>query len=386
MTTAIHLALAEIWRNRGRFVLFSLVVALITVLILFVAALGEGLGTGNREFIEKLNAELIVYQDTARLSIASSRVEGDTQRAVRYVDGVRDVGAVGFSSAAVVLADDPDPLDVALIGVEPGKPGEPPVQVGSGLRRKNGDEAIVDRTVAAVAGLEVGDAITLRTLQGDEDEFYTLEVVGISDSRKYGIRPAVFAPLLTWDEVRAKGTPGRSTTPPVGNVVAVQLENPAQLESMQRQIELRVDGVEAVDRKTAYESTPGYTEQQSTLSTQNGFALLIGVLVIGGFFQIQTLQKVPQIGMLKAIGTSNAIVAVASLLQIVAVTLLGVIIGSAATFALSLGFPANIPIVFVPSSAAVAVGSIVLMGPVGGLVSIRYSLRVEPLIALGLSS
>jgi hypothetical protein len=26
------------------------------------------------------------------------------------------------------------------------------------------------------------------------------------------------------------------------------------------------------------------------------------------------------------------------------------------------------------------------MGPIGGLVSIRYSLRVEPLIALGLSS
>ena len=199
MSTAIHLAVSEIWRNKGRFALFSMVVALITVLILFVAALGEGLGTGNREFIEKLNAELIVYQDTARLSIASSRVGDDTQRAVRYVDGVREVGAVGFSSAAVMLADGSDSLDVALIGVEPGKPGQPPVTTGQGLRRKNGDEAIVDRTVAAVAGLRVGDAITLRTLQGDEDEFYTLEVVGISDSQKYGIRPSVFAPLLTWD-------------------------------------------------------------------------------------------------------------------------------------------------------------------------------------------
>jgi putative ABC transport system permease protein len=33
-----------------------------------------------------------------------------------------------------------------------------------------------------------------------------------------------------------------------------------------------------------------------------------------------------------------------------------------------------------------AVASILLMGPIGGLVSIRYSLRVEPLIALGLNS
>jgi putative ABC transport system permease protein len=359
---------------------------LITVLILFVAALGEGLGTGNREFIEKLNAELIVYQDTARLSIASSRVDDDTQRAVRYVEGVREVGLVGFSSAAVVLAGGEDPLDVALIGVEPGKPGEPAVVAGQGLRRKNGDEAIVDRTVAAVAGLKVGDTISLRTLQGDEDEFYALEVVGISDSRKYGIRPSVFAPLLTWDEVRAKSAPGRSTTAPAGNVVAVQLEDPAQIDAMRRRIEARADGVQAVDRKTAYESTPGYTEQQSTLNTQNAFALLIGVLVIGGFFQIQTLQKVPQIGMLKAIGTPNAVVALAALLQIVAVTLLGVLIGSVATFALSLGFPPNIPIVFEVGSAAIAVGSILIMGPLGGLVSIRYSLRVEPLIALGLNA
>jgi len=386
MSTAIHLALSEIWRSKGRFVLFSLVVALITVLILFVAALGEGLGTGNRELLEKLNAELIVYQDTARLSIGSSRVDDAAQRAVRYVDGVRAVGPVGFSSAAVMLAGGEDPLDVALIGVEPGKPGEPAVVAGQGLLRKNGDEAIVDRTVAAVAGLKVGDAITLRTLQGDEDEFYTLEVVGISDSRKYGIRPSVFAPLLTWDEVRAKGAPGRSTTAPVGNVVAVQLEDPAQIDAVRQQIQARVDGVQAVDRRTAYESTPGYTEQQSTLGTQNAFALLIGVLVIGGFFQIQTLQKVPQIGMLKAIGTPNAVVALAALLQIVAVTLLGVLIGSAATFALSLGFPPNIPIVFELGSAAIAVGSILLMGPLGGLVSIRYSLRVEPLIALGLNA
>jgi putative ABC transport system permease protein len=386
MSTAIHLSLSEIWRNRGRFVLFSLVVALITVLILFVAALGEGLGTGNRELIENLNAELIVYQDTARLSIASSRIDEDTLRAVRYVDGVRAVGSLGFSSAAVILDGEDEPLDVALIGIEPGKPGEPSVVSGQGLRRKNGDEAIVDRTIAAVAGLEVGDEITLRTLQGDEDEFYTLKVVGISESQKYGIRPSVFAPLYTWDEVRAKGTPGRSTAAPVGNVAAVQLEDPAQMEVLSQQIETRVDGVQAVDRRTAYESTPGYTEQQSTLGTQNAFALLIGVLVIGGFFQIQTLQKVPQIGMLKAIGTPNAIVAVAALLQIVAVTLLGVLIGSAVTLALSLGFPPNIPIVFEPGSAALAVGTIMLMGPLGGLVSVRYSLKVEPLIALGLSA
>jgi len=384
MFTSIHLAIKEIWRNRGRFLLFSLVVALITVLILFVAALGEGLGSGNREYLENLNADLIVYQDIARLSISGSRIGCEKRRSLRYVDGVRTVGAIGFSSATVVASDGVDILDVSFIGVEPGKPGEPPVIAGAGLLLKSADEAIIDRTAALAADLQVGDTFTIRSPQGIEYEFYTLEVVGISESQKYGIRPSIFAPIVTWDRLRSQAAPGGGSDTPDCNVVAVQLEEPAQIQPMRQRIQAEVNRVEAVDRQTAYENTPGYAEQQSTLNTQNGFALLIGVLVIGGFFQIQTLQKVPQIGMLKAIGTPNGIIALAVVIQILVVTLSGVVMGSLATLGIASAFPPNIPIVFELGSGATAVFSIILVSLVGGLVSIRYSLRVEPLIALGL--
>jgi putative ABC transport system permease protein len=74
------------------------------------------------------------------------------------------------------------------------------------------------------------------------------------------------------------------------------------------------------------------------------------------------------------------------MIQIVSITLFGVALGGAATLALSLAFPPNIPIVFSTDSTVMALVSILFVGPVGGLVSIRYSLRVEPLIALGLDS
>ena len=90
---------------------------------------------------------------------------------------------------------------------------------------------------------------------------------------------------------------------------------------------LRLKDVQTVDRVTAYEATPGYSAQQSTLNTQKYFALLIGILVIGGFFQILTLQKVAQIGMLKAIGASNFVVGTAAIIQIIAVTVFGVALG-----------------------------------------------------------
>ena len=385
MSTAVHLALKEIWRNRGRFLLFSMVVALITVLVLFIAALGEGLGSGNREYIEKLNADLIVYQDTARLSIAASRVDCTTRRAIRAVEGVRDVGPIGFTSASIPMGDR-EPQDVSLIGVEPGKPGEPPVVRGAGLLRSSADEVIIDRTVALMTRLRVGDQLVIRTTQGNEYEFYTLQVVGITDSRKYSIRPSVFVPIVTWDKIRPKAAVGPGEDDPACNVIAVQLEDPAQIDPMRQLLQARVSRIEAVDRQTAYESTPGYTEQQSTLATQNAFAILIGVLVIGGFFQIQTLQKVPQIGMLKAIGTPNSTVAIAAIIQIIAVTLVGIAIGGLAAWGLALGLPPNIPIVFELRSGVTALVSLLLTGPIGGLVSIRYSLRVEPLTALGLGS
>jgi len=382
---AIYLALKEMWRNRGRFFLISLVIALITTLVLFVAALGEGLGSGNREYLAKLNAELIVYTKNSDLTIATSRMDRSKLAEVKRVDGVKDVGPISFSSVSIVFGDSQKPLNVSLIGVEPGKPGEPTVFAGRELRNRRGREVIIDKKAAALTGYKVGDAFTIKSTQGTQEEFYKLEVVGISDGRQYSLQPSIVVPFLTWDEIKPKPVTDDSKSDLTSNIIAVQLNNPEDIKPMIRRIESQVNEVRVVDRKTAYESTPGYSAQQSTLNTQASFALLIGALVIGGFFQIQTLQKVPQTGMLKAIGTPNLTIAIAAVTQIIAVTVLGVMIGSLTTIALTLSFPPNLPIVLTANAAAVGISSLLMLGPVGGLVSIRYALRVEPLKALGLS-
>ena len=64
---AIYLSVKEILRNRGRYLLFSLVIALITTLVLFIAALAGGLATANRQFIDLLDADLLLYQENVDL-------------------------------------------------------------------------------------------------------------------------------------------------------------------------------------------------------------------------------------------------------------------------------------------------------------------------------
>jgi len=95
--------------------------------------------------------------------------------------------------------------------------------------------------------------------------------------------------------------------------------------------------------------------------------------------------KVAQIGVLKAIGTSNPVVAAAAVIQIVVITVIGVAIGGLLTFLFSLSFP--------PQSR-LSLTHLVGAGDhrpaahwaVRGLLSIRYAVQIGAAQALGLSS
>lgn len=381
-----YLAYKEMLRNQGRFLLFSLVIALITVLVLFIAGLGEGLGSGNKQYIEKLNADLIVYKDKVDLSIGTSKIERSKLNAIRRVEGVAEVGPISFSAASLVFADGRKPLNVSLIGVEPGLPGEVPAYQGRQLGGRRANEAVVDRNTALRAKVGVGDTIQVKSIQAAQEEYYDLLVVGVSDGRQYSLQPSIVVPMLTFEKIKPQAVVGAGDAELISNVAAVRLSDPAASAAVAQRLQAEVADIQVADRVTAYENTPGYSAQQGTLSTQRGFVLLIGVLVIGGFFQIQTLQKVAQIGMLKAIGTSNRTVAAASIIQIILVTAIGVAIGSAVTIGLSLVFPPTVPIAFTGPNVLVGVISLLVIGPIGGFISVRQALRVEPLTALGLAS
>lgn len=383
---AFYLAIKEVWRYRGRYILFSLVIALITVLVLFIAALAGGLANANKQFIEKLDADMLVYQENTDLQATSSRLSDAKLREIRRIPGVSDAGPLAFSSGTIVFDDQREPIDISLVGVEAGRPGEPPVLTGRNLQDKRKDEVIINRSIAQQSGLALGDTVTLKTIQGTDEEFHDLTIVGISDDRQYFFQPSLIVTTKTWEDVRPKAAVERGNIEKVYNTIAVQLSNPNELELALVRLPLIVTGIEVADKPTAIQAIPGYAAQQSTLNTQQGFTLLIGLLVVGGFFQIQTLQKVGQIGMLKAIGNNNRTIALSALLQIFIVTVMGVGIGSLGTFLLALGLPGNIPILFTGASIAVAVGALLLIGPVGGLVSIRMALKIDPLTAIGLSN
>ncbi|GJQ36250.1 MAG: ABC transporter permease [Anaerolineales bacterium] len=379
---AAYLALKEVIRNRGRFLMVALVIALITVLVLFIAALGEGLSDANRQYVANLDAQLIVFLEKSDYSITASRLETNTIKAVRRVEGVADAGPIYTSNSEIVSL--PEPLKISMLGVEAERPGMPPLLGGRYFRGGEAREAVMDMSVAQRTNLQIGDVIEIRSTQGTEDEFFTLTIVGLVDKQAYFFQPTIFVPPSTWELIRPQPEADLSSDTPYPNIVAVKLQDPSQIEEMKMRLQERVPNIEVADIETTINNIPGYSAQQGTVQTQGAFTLLIGILVIGGFFQIQVLQKVPQIGVLKAIGSSNFVVGLSAVIQIIFVTAMGVGIGATLNYLFSLGLPPTIPLAFNGTRSLIAIALLLFIGPLGGLVSIIYAVRIEPLKALRL--
>jgi putative ABC transport system permease protein len=382
VTFSIYIAVKEVWRNRGRFFLLSLVIALITLLVLFIAALGEGLANGNREYIAKLDAQLVVFREKSDYAIQSSRLETGTLRAVRRIVGLENAGPIYFSVTEIVSTD--VPTKVSLLAADPGYPGMPHVVEGRDFRGGDSNEAVIDRNLAVRTGLRIGDRLEVRSTQGLEDRFSGLQVVGIVNGQSYLFQPSMFVTGSTWERIRPQTEADARDDTPFPHIVVVRVPDGGLIQDVRADLLAKVPKIEIADVATTINNIPGYSAQQATIQTQGFFTLLIGILVIGGFFQIQVLQKVPQIGVLKAIGSSNTSVGTAAVIQIVLVTAIGVGLGAFLTFLFSLGFPPTVPLAFNGISVAVSILALMLIGPVGGLVSVVYAVRIEPLRALRL--
>jgi putative ABC transport system permease protein len=382
---SLYLASKEIWRNRNRYFLLSLVIALITTLVLFIAGLAQGLSRSNKEYLANLDAQLIVFQKNTELSASSSQIGRSTLNNLQRVEGVDQVGGIGLSAATYLPGSNKKQINISLIGVTPNNPGLPDILKGSTITTNRGTGVVIDQGLANQTGLTPGDEFRIKTIQGTQEKFFTLTVIGIAPSSEYLFRSSVFVPYETWDQIRPQPANKPVHSELVSNIIAIKLKPDADLNTVAESIRQEVPNVDVADLPTAIEAIPGYRVQQSTLNLVQGFSLIIGVLVIGGFFQIQMLQKIPLIGVLKAIGTSNSVVAKSVVYQIILVSTVGVLMGGFITGGLALGLPSNVPIAFSGSTVLFAIIALLLIGPLGGLITVRLAVSVEPLTALGLT-
>ncbi|MBB4895657.1 putative ABC transport system permease protein [Streptomyces olivoverticillatus] len=351
----MFVALRDIRFARGRFALMGSVVALITTLVVFLHGLTGGLAREASSAVAELPAQRIVFGAPAgaspQVSFGNSTVDEQQSAAWRGAPGVRSAEPLGV--AMTRLTAHGSATSVSVFGTSEAL--LPPLAAGAAPG--DGRVAVGERT-AREAGLRVGDRVTLGTRE--------VTVSGLTADRGYGHAPSVWTTLATWSEVSHQRQPSALAVTGGGSPAGEAART-----------------TKAVGVQDALDGIDGYAAEHGTLSLLQGFLFVVSALVVGAFFTVWTVQRRPDIAVLKAVGASSGYLVRDALAQALAVLAAGTVLGGAAG-ALGGGLASSaVPFELGAATVAVPVAAMVLLGLAGSALAVRRITSVDPLTALG---
>ncbi|MEV7215105.1 ABC transporter permease [Kitasatospora cineracea] len=347
----MFVALRDIRFARGRFALMGAVVTLITTLVVFLYGLTGGLASAASSTIAELPADGVVFGAPAgaqaEVSFASSTVSPAQRDAVAAAGAgaVHPLGvamsrltAGGGAASVSVLGTDAELLPPLVRG---SAPADGQLAVGTGL--------------AAEYHLSPGSRVSVGTQE--------LTVSAVTAERSLSHAPSVWTTPETWQLVSGQHQP---------TALAVR-GTPHGLPA----------DLKAVSLDGALSGINGYAAEQGSLQLIQGFLFAVSALVVGAFFTVWTVQRRPDIAVLKAVGASSGYLVRDALAQAAAVLLAGALLGGALGAAGGAFASAAVPFDVGVTTVAVPVGAMVLLGLLGAALAVRRITAVDPLAALG---
>jgi putative ABC transport system permease protein len=355
------------WRDlrfaRGRFVLIGAVVALITLLVGFLAGLTGGLAAQNVSAVLGLPGDRLVLQKPAdgQPSFSTSSLDAATVAAWKEAPGVQHVTPVGIvqGRASAEGAGSAAAVGVALFGI----PASAPASDLTRLAPHRDDEAGLSAGAAKELGLAPGDRIAIAGTT------YLVALVGAD--AWYSHTPVVALTPAAWAAADARlGGDGRPT------VLAVAGTPDAE--------------TVATATHTAVASPLASLAALETFRSEVGslglmIAMLFGVsaLVVGAFFTVWTMQRAGDIAVLKALGAGTGSLVRDALGQALVVLLLGIGAGMLAVVGLGLLAGGALPFLLSPLTTLVPALAMAVLGLAGAAVALRAVTSADPLTALG---
>ena len=113
------------------------------------------------------------------------------------------------------------------------------------------------------------------------------------------------------------------------------------------------------------------------------FLLVISSLIIAVFFYVTTMQKIPQFGVLKALGSKMSTLALSLATQVLILAIISAIIGNILTFVSASFLPSSMPF-NINSTDAILVSVLFILISVGSsLFSINKVKKVDAVSAIG---
>jgi putative ABC transport system permease protein len=148
-------------------------------------------------------------------------------------------------------------------------------------------------------------------------------------------------------------------------------------------VQQAVEGTQALDRSAAIDAIPGVESVSQTFGLLVGITYVIGVVVVGFFFLILTVQKLRTFTLLRASGASTRSLAGSVTGQITAVILIASAIAVALAWGALQGLSTGLPVDIDPMTTGGVVAAVLLASLGAGLLSVRRIARIDPAMAAG---
>lgn len=319
----MYLAIRELRAARGRFALLAAIIAMMTVLLVMLTGLTQGLGQRNTSALEALAPDqvMLVGDDT----YAGSAVTEQQAQAYAAQPGVRSVTPLGIAQTRLN--------------------GTPVAVFGTPQEQQDNAELVVPASLGVRQGQEI-------TLGGQR-----LVVTATRADEYYSHLPVVFVGTKQWQAIAREDH--------VGSVLLVQGEAVAR------------PGDHVHSLKDSFAALPGYASERGSLLTMQAFLYGIAALVTTAFLSVWTVQRRREMAILTALGAAKWYLLRDALAQAAIVLGIGVLVGD--LIGVALGAVVSVPFVASPVLPAVMVWT---LGMVGAALSVRSVTKVNPNAAL----
>ncbi|MGH1564844.1 ABC transporter permease [Mumia sp. DW29H23] len=341
----MFLALRELRSARGRFTLMAGVIALLSLLVVILSGLTAGLAAQSVGALDRLPADHVALatDGAGEASFATSAVTADDVARLARTPGVDDAAAWGVTTDRVGVDS------VSVLGAEPGSSIAPDALAPGTM--------VADRSL----GLEVGETVSLGAT--------TLRVTATVDGDFLNHLPAVWVPLDVWQSLPGSG--GKDAT-----AVALTTDDAFHDDAVP-------DGLDVQTRTDARAAVGSYAAENGSLTMIRGLLLAVSALVVGAFFTVWTIQRSPDLAVLKAIGARTGYLVRDALAQAAVVLVVGACAGALVGGAAGLAVSSQVPFVVDASTTLVPLLLLVALGLVGAAAAVRRVATVDPLTALG---
>ena len=384
----MELALVELRRTWRRLSSSAAALVVLVLLTLTLAGLADALERDSTGVLRSLDADLVVFNEEARLQLLRSRVPAPLGGALRFVDGVRQTGTIGLLPSSLSSGD--DRYRVTVVGYTARTPAEPG-NVVEGRVPLDGEPGIAAADVRLRdRGLTVGDRVILA---GDRQ----VEIVGFVEDTMFLQQPTVWVPHDLWARVRASAFPEAGWSETLVGATVVRLSSGADPEEVAATIvadlvdldqdvidlldhEDDLDGiaVDVVSAATAIDAIPGVDVQRSTFSVIVALAVAVVGMVMGLLFTLLIAERRPTLATLRAIGATPRVLVEMLVTQVVVLWVVATTGGTLAALALARVVPEAMPLALRPAVVGTIAGALLVASLAGAGIALRHVLRLEP--------